>query len=184
MADFPHDRFDELPDDLLRRGAHRAPPRRGRGWIALLWAVIAAIILIALGLTVLSLLTPRDDASDSSYLSSPVASPSQTPTAQAKLDPDIPLTIVNGTTTARLANQIGDQLVKEGWKGAAQGVGSRLTASEQDVEKTVVYYSAPAEEGAARALVASLKTGDVQLSDDFPDSPITIVIGADYHPEG
>lgn len=184
MAEFPHDRFDELPDDLLRRGAHRAPPRRGRGWIALLWAVIAAIILIAAGLTVLALITNQDSASRSSYVSSPSASPSTTPTAQAKLDPDIPLTIVNGTTTDRLANSIGDELVKEGWKGAALGVGSRLTANTPDVKETVVYYSDPLDEGAARALVASLKVGDVRLSDDYPGSPITIVVGSDYKPKG
>jgi hypothetical protein len=184
MADFPPDRFDELPNDLQRRGAHRAPPRRGRGWIALLWAVIAVAILIAAGLTVLSLLTNEDSASRSSYVSSPTASPSATPTAQAKLDPEIPLTIVNGTTTARLANHIGDELVKEGWKGAALGVGSRLTASTPDVDKTVVYYADPSEEGAARALVAALKVGAVQLSDDYPGSPITIVVGSDYQPKG
>jgi hypothetical protein len=116
-------------------------------------------------------------------VSSPTASPSATPTAPAKLDPNIPLTIVNGTPTARLANRIGDDLVKEGWKGAALGIGSRLTASAPDVDKTVVYYADPSEEGAARALVAALKVGEVQLSDDYPGSPITIVVGSDYQPK-
>jgi hypothetical protein len=186
MAIYPHDRFDDVPDDLLRRGAHRAPPRRGRGWIALLWAVVATVVLIVGGLTVLSLLTNRGNPFSSQYVTTPSASSSasssSTPTAEPKLDPDIPLTILNGTTTPRLANQVGDKLAAEGWNGAEEGVGSRLNASEQNVEKTVVFYSDPANEGAARALVASLKVGEVRLSNDFPASPITVLLGADYKP--
>jgi hypothetical protein len=50
------------------------------------------------------------------------------------------------------------------------------------VDKTVVYYSDPANEGAARALVASLKVGEVRLSKDYPASPITVLLGSDYRP--
>ena len=84
--------------------------------------------------------------------------------------------------TRGLANQVGDELVAEGWDGAAVGVGSRANASSQDIDKTVVYYSDPADEAAARALVLALKVGDVVLSDDFPGSPVTILIGSDYRP--
>ena len=186
MATYPHDRFDELPDDLLRRGAHRAPPRNGRGWIALLWAVVATVVLIVGGLTVLSLITNRDNPFTSQYVATPDASssaaPSSTPTAEPKLNPDIPLTILNGTTTAQLAKQVGDKLVAEGWKGAEEGVGSRLNASENTVQKTVVFYTDPANEGAARALVAALKVGEVRLSNDYPASPITVLLGSDYTP--
>ena len=152
MAIYPHDRFDDVPDNLLRRGAHRAPPRRGRGWIALLWAVVATVVLVVGGLTVLSLITNRGNPFSSQYVNHPQrrlrAQPRRgTPTAEPKLDPDIPLTILNGTTTPQLANQVGDKLVAEGWKGADEGVGSRLNASQQTVEKTVVFYSDPANEG-------------------------------------
>lgn len=179
MATFPKDRFDEVPDDLLRRGAHRAPHKRTRGWIGLLWAVIATVLLIALGLTVLSLITNREEEPPA-----PTPSVSTAPTASPKLDPNVPLTILNGTPVPELANQVGDKLVKEGWKGAVEGVGSRLSASSRDVKKTVVFYSDPANESAARALIASLGTGQVRLSNDYPASPITILLGADYRPEG
>jgi hypothetical protein len=186
MAIYPHDRFDELPDDLLRRGAHRAPPRHGRGWIALLWAVVATVVLIVGGLSVLSLITNRGNPFTGQYVGTPdatsSATPSSTPAAEPKLDPDIPLTILNGTNTAQLANRVGDKLVAEGWNGAEEGVGSRLNASENTVEKTVVFYSDPANEGAARALVASLKVGEVRLSNDYPASPITVLLGSDYTP--
>jgi hypothetical protein len=186
MAIYPHDRFDELPDDLLRRGAHRAPPRKGRGWIAVLWAVVATVVLIAGGLTVLSLITDRGLPFTSQYVGTPSAgpsdTPSSTPTAEPKLDPEIPLTILNGTTTAQLANQVGDKLVAEGWNGAEEGIGSRLNASQNTVQKTVVFYTVPANEGAARAVAAALKVGEVRLSKDYPESPITVLLGSDYKP--
>lgn len=186
MANYPHDRFDELPDDLLRRGAHRAPPRKGRGWIALLWAVVATVVLVVGGLAVLSLITNRGNPFTSTYVATPSATPSatesSTPTAEPTLDPDLPLTILNGTTTAQLANEVGDKLVAEGWNGAEEGIGSRLNASENTVDKTVVFYSDPANEGAARALVASLKVGEVRLSNDYPASPVTVLLGSDYKP--
>lgn len=182
MATFPKDRFDELPEDLLRRGAHRAPPKRGLGWVGLLWALIATVLLIVLGLSVLSLITNRDNPTAGDYVGAASPSASSTPTAAAKVDPKIPLTILNGTPTPQLADQVGDKLVKEGWKGAVEGVGSRLTASDRAVEKTIVFYSDAANEGAARALVASLKVGGVRLSNDYPASPITILLGADYKP--
>ena len=50
MAKQLHDRFDNLPEGLLRIGAHRAAAKRGRGWIAFAWAALATGILVALGL--------------------------------------------------------------------------------------------------------------------------------------
>jgi len=43
-----------------------------------------------------------------------------------------------------------------------------------------VYYTDPANEGAARALVASLKVGTIVLSKVYTESPITVVLGSDY----
>ena len=46
---FPRDRFDDLPE-TGRVGAHRAENPRMRGWVVLLWAVLATIVLIAVGI--------------------------------------------------------------------------------------------------------------------------------------
>ncbi|MGH1549227.1 hypothetical protein ACRAWB_08665 [Leifsonia poae] len=52
---FPRDRFDEIPEDLTRVGAHRAPRPKGRGWIAVGWAVLATLVLVGAGIFGLSL---------------------------------------------------------------------------------------------------------------------------------
>jgi len=72
--------------------------------------------------------------------------------------------------------------VKQGWSGAAPGIGSRTNAGSSDITKTVVYYADAANESAARAMVLSLKIGEIRLSSAFPGSPITVVIGSDYVP--
>jgi hypothetical protein len=59
MATFPRDQFDAIPDDLTRVGAHRAPAKKGRGWLAFLWAVLATVALVAGGLFTLSRLDSK-----------------------------------------------------------------------------------------------------------------------------
>jgi len=57
---------------------------------------------------------------------------------------------------------------------------SRANTAKPDVVKTTVYYTDPANEGAARALVTSLKVGTIVLSKVYTESPITVVLGSDY----
>ncbi|MCU1414100.1 MAG: hypothetical protein JWN80_1440 [Microbacteriaceae bacterium] len=180
MATYQRDRFDSVPDDLLRTGAHRGPQKRGRGWITFAWAALATGILVVVGLLGLAIVNGKlaNPFASSSVAAS--ATPTPTPTMTPLLNPTIAITVLNGTATANLANSVGDNLVKQGWGGAAQGVGSRANASATDVKQTVVYYSDPANEGAARALVLSLKVGTIQLSDVYSQSPLTVVIGSDY----
>ncbi len=183
---FPQDRFDGLPGDLERVGAHRAPARRGRGWIGFAWAALATGVLVAAGVVGLAVFTSSlafdlpFTGTDAAASDPPAESAS--PTAEPQLDPAIPITVLNGTTTTGLANTVGDLLVGEGWEGAAIGVGSRSSAATQDVAATAVFYSDPANEAAARALVQSLGVGAVRLGNDYPNSPMTVVLGADYVP--
>lgn len=184
MANFPEDRFDQVPTDLQRVGAHRAPKKKGRGLIGFAWAVLATVLLTGAGLVGLA-------AIDSSihfdfFPAAPTVAPTESviPTAEPTLAPDIPLTILNGTPTVGLSNQVGDALVALGWTGAGEGVGSRANASADDIEETVVYYADPSLEGAARGIVDALGVGVVRLSTDFPGSQITVVIGLDYKPIG
>ena len=58
MANFPQDPFDEVPADLKRVGAHRAPRKRGRGAIAFAWAALATGVLVVGGLYGLSRVNP------------------------------------------------------------------------------------------------------------------------------
>lgn len=184
MATRIRDRFDEIPGELDRVGAHRAPARRGRAWISVGWAALATVVLVAAGLFGLSLLNPNLDLD----LGTPGAgvdegdTPAGGDAAAPVLDPTLSITVLNGTATAGLANVAGDALVEQGWEGAAQGVGSRANAEANDVEVTLVYYNDPANEGAARMLVEHLGAGEVRLSNAYPASPVVVLLGADYEP--
>ena len=184
---YPKDRFDELPDDLQRIGAHRAPARRGRGWIAFAWAALATLVLILGG--IIGLRTFVGMELDIPFLSTtpspgPVVAPTRTPTAEPVLDPSsidparaITTSIYNGTTAAELQNTVGDALTAAGWT-----IDARARASTSDVAVTTVYYSDPANEDVARGLVVALGIGEISLvpAETFPGNPLNIVIGADY----
>jgi hypothetical protein len=188
MATRIRDRFDEIPDDLHRVGAHRAPARRGRGWIAFAWSALATVALIAGGLFALTLLNPDleirvpgvDTAEPTAGAEAPPVGDDGEAAAEPALDPALPISVINGTPTTGLATTVGDFLVAQGWGGAAQGVGSRATAATSDVETTQIFYSDPANEAAARMLVEHLGVGELRLANDYPASPMTVLIGADY----
>lgn len=185
MATRIRDRFDEIPEDLLRVGAHRAPAQRGRGWIGFAWAVLATVVLIAAGLFGLSLLNPDLEIRIPGTGTS-TAAPGETdaPVEEAApvLDPAVSISVLNGTATTGLATEVGDFLVSQGWEGAALGTGSRANAASNDVATTIVFYSDPVNEGAARMIVQNLGVGEIRLSNDYPASPITVLVGADYVP--
>ena len=192
MATQSTDRFDSVPDDLLRTGAHRAAPKRGRGWVAFAWAALATGVLVAAGLFGLAVIRgtinlPFTSPSAAATVKptstpTPTSTATPTPTAAAKINPALAITILNGTKTKGLAAAVGDTLVKQGWSGASSGIGTRGNASSSDITKTVVYYGDAANVSAARAMVLSLKVGELRLSPEFPKSPITVVLGSDYVP--
>src|SRR4051812_48891939 len=145
MPTYPPDRFDRPPADLQRVGAHRAP-RPARGWITFAWAAVATAILVGLG--VLAMFVINDRVAFNPFGSSAptvTAEPTTTPTVQPTLDPSVNVIVLNGTTVAGLAGQVGDALAGQGWT-----VGSRSNATTQDVKTSAIYYGDPSLEGAAR----------------------------------
>lgn len=193
------DRFDTLPDGIDRVGAHRAPAKSGRGWIGFAWAALATGVLVGAGILGLSLFTDSINLPFADTVGGDVAEPLPEETVPVPepvapvQNPDVSITVLNGTTTTGLANTVGDTLVAGGWCGATgvnevvdgpcvgrSSEGSRANAATQDIAATVVYYRDAIDESAARALVESLGVGEVQLSAVYPESPITVVIGADY----
>jgi hypothetical protein len=179
MAKYPRDQFDDLPVDLARVGAHRAPPKAARGWITFAWAALFTGIFVIGGIAALNAYRGLSFLGEAPPVS---ATPSAEVTAEPILDPAliaperaITITILNGTTTIGLENVAGDSLV--GWP-----VGARLIASNRTEEKTIVYYSNPADEDVARGVVVALGVGEVRESNAYPGAPVTVVIGADYLP--
>ena len=185
MAAYPKDRFDQLPEDLKRIGAHRGPKKKGGGWVGFAWALLATGVLIFGGLWGLSNIVGVDVGLPIfEPAPTPTPSPTPTPTADPVLDPttidparNIQVTVLNGTSAAGLENTVGDALVAVGWK-----VTARTNAGQKDVEKTTVYYSDPLNEDVARGLVVSLGKGEIRLvgPDTFPGMALTVVIGVDY----
>lgn len=188
MASFPPDQFDEIPGDLARVGAHRAPPKAGRGWIRVGWAALATVVLVVVGLFVLSRLYPAFKLdlpfAGASASATPTPTPSKTADAvtdPTKVDPKLKLSIsvLNGSPTDGLQNKAGDVIKAAGWPDPA-----RADASTRAEKTTVVYYRSADFEGIARGLAQLIGAKQVQLSDAYLGAPVTIVLGSDYKPAG
>lgn len=187
MARFPQDQFDEIPDALDRVGAHRAPARKARVWLRLLWAALATVALVAAGLYGLSRINPQFSL-DLPDLGDPAAGPTVDPlpiadpvTDPALVPEDLGLyfSILNGSEVPGAENTLGDELLGAGWPDPL-----RARASTSDVETTTVYYRTADFEGIARGVVEQLGVGRVILSDAYLGAPVTILIGSDYAPAG
>lgn len=185
MERFPRDRFDELPRGIERVGAHRAPGRRGAGWIAFGWALVAVVVLTAGGLFGLSFLNPDlsifpaatqtetpEPEPEPEVTAEPVTDPS---TVEPELLQQLAIAVLNGTGTQGIGAIAADQIAAAGWPRPA----TAAAESEAEVE-TVVYYADPADEGYARGIAQLIGAVDVQLSDAFVISDITVVLGSDY----
>ncbi len=186
MANFPQDQFDQVPVELKRVGAHRAPRPRGRGAIMFAWAALATGVLVVGGLYGLSRLDPNfsfalpgigggdEEPVASPSASGPVVAPVTDP---ATVDPALGLTIsvLNASPAESIQNTAGDAILAAGWPDPA-----RANADQRDAEATVVYYRSAEFEGIARGLVQLLGVGTVQLSDRFLGAPVTIILGSDY----
>ena len=178
MPKYPKDQFDDIPADLARVGAHRAPPKAGRGWITLAWAALFTGLFVLAGVLGLNLLNGQGFlGGGSEETGSPTSSPSMT--AEPVLDPTtidparaISITVLNGTTTVDLEKTAAAALT--GWP-----VGATLVASNRTEPTTIVYYGDPANEDVARGLVLALGVGEIRESTAY-NAPITIVVGADY----
>lgn len=186
MATFPQDQFDEVPAELKRVGAHRAPRPKGRGAIAFAWAALATGVLVVGGLYGLSRINPDitfalpdfgGDGGDPA--ATPSASASSVPpvTDPTTVDPalNLSISVLNGSGTDGLHNIAGDAIKAAGWPNPA-----RNPSTTTDEETTVIYYRSTEFEGIALGLQQLLGVGTLQLSDRYLGAPVTIVVGNDY----
>jgi len=176
-----HDRFDHLPHNLHRVGAHRAPGRRGRGWVAFWWALGVTVVLIAAGTVAILSLSNRLDIAIPGVTPSSApaesAAPSAAPTPEATVAPDLNVTVLNGSSSNGVAASAAATLTAAGWN-----VGATSNASSQDQPTTIVYYADAGLEGAALGVAQSLPGAQILLANDFVDSgaELTVVVGNDY----
>lgn len=184
---YEKDRFDVVPHDVKRVGAHRAPRKAGHGWIPFGWAVLATLILVGISalwilgidnnLNLGSVFGENTPSATATHTTTPTTTTTPTPTVAPTVDPKLSVTVLNGTTTAHLAQQVSDKLKKAGWK-----VSGVANASQSDLADTVVYYADPTLEGAAKGLAKSLPGATLRITQDFADSgaDLTVVVGANY----
>jgi hypothetical protein len=106
MAKYPRDQFDDIPVDLARVGAHRAPPKAARGWITFAWAALFTGIFVVGGVFALNTFRGLSFLGEEPPVNT---TPSVEVTADPILDPSliapergITITILNGTTTVDL----------------------------------------------------------------------------------
>ncbi len=185
MAEFPKDRFDDIPRNLHRVGAHRAPARPGRGWVSFAWAALATGVLVLAGMVGLSALNGTGPFDLPIFASEETAVPEPDPqetmppvTDPAAVDPelDLTITVLNGSPTDGLQDAVGDLLAQQKWP-----VGARSNAAERNVEETLVYYNAREYEGIARGVLQAIGSdGEAVFSDVYLGAPVTVVLGADY----
>lgn len=191
MASTPRDRFDDLPDDLVRVGAHRSPAPRGRGWIGFAWAALATGALVVGGLYGLSLVNPAISF-ELPDLGGGAAQPGATITPQPVVtpitDPDlvdpsltVTISVLNAGPNDGVQDEAVAQITQAGWP---QPVGA--VAAARDQEQTRIYYNgasyAPVAQGLAQLL--GTDSANVVNSDFYLGAKITIVLGGDYAPTG
>lgn len=158
-------------------GAHRAENPRLNAWVALLWASVAAIILIIGGTFAMFVFSGR-------IVLFPEASQTQTtaPEDEGVLDVTFPVLILNGTPDTGLEQRTRDTLVNVGWSGTDVEAG---TSGVTDFPTTTVYYLLEDDEQAALGLANLLGGADIAQSDHYSDPAkpdqrvLTVVLGLD-----
>lgn len=187
---FPRDRFDDLPEGTGRVGAHRAENPRMRGWVVLLWSVLATVVLVVLGIFATLIAQGRIVLSPQPEQTS-AATP--LPEASPVVDMSFSVVVLNATTESGLATQVKDVIVGAGWPAESVTSGE---AGSTDFPTTTVYYAFPADESAALGLAEVIGGAEVARSDyyanlympqDDPDTEgdesqvklLVVVIGAD-----
>jgi len=172
---YPQDRFDDL-QDTDRVGAHRAENPRMRGWVVLLWAALATVVLIAAGIFGTLIASGRIELAPT-----PTPTVSAAPEVTPVKDTTYQVQILNATPEQGLATQLKDVVVQAGWAEDAVIAGE---AGSQDFPTTTVFYSAAADEAAAKGLAEAIGGAATEQSDAYvapsPDvKQLTIVVGLD-----
>ncbi|WP_395640170.1 LytR C-terminal domain-containing protein [Pseudolysinimonas sp.] len=191
MARTSRDRFDDIPDDLVRVGAHRAPAKRGRGWVAFAWAALATGLLVVGGLYGLSRVNPAISF-ELPELGGGIAQPGVTSTPEPEVDPitdpalvdpavaeTLSISVLNGAPTADLEDAAVAQITQAGWPEPSGAV-----AGAREEEFTRIYYNGAQYEGIALGLAELLGTDPANIfnSDFYLGATVTIVLGSDYTP--
>jgi hypothetical protein len=179
LPTYPSDRFDELPTaaegDARRVGAHRAEqPRMRRGRIVL-WAAVATVLLVAVGILGTLWAGGRFGAAPTT----PVV-PTSGVTATPVIDTSYTVLVLNATTDPALGGSVSADVIAAGWSADDVTAGE---AGSHDFAETTVFYATAEDEGAARGLAQAIGGADIEFSEAYQDGEelkqLVIVLGAD-----
>jgi hypothetical protein len=155
-----------------------------RAWVVLLWALLATIVLVAIGIFGSLVATGR-------VTLFPASSATPTPVASMSpvLDTSFGVVVLNATPETGLATRTRDTIVAAGWPADSVLPGE---AGTTDFAQTTVYYSAPEDRAAALGLAgviggAQVGQTDIYLQEDDPATEVdesavdqlTVVLGLD-----
>lgn len=184
MANYPRDRFDEVPEDLTRKGAHRSPAPKGHAWRVFLGAAIAVVVLVGLGFIWVRVVSnnvavnPNDlkqstvPASTAAATKSATPTPTPTPTANRSAS----VVVLNGTTRAGIGRGAAAKLTPLGYQ-----VPTPTNAPKNTVQVTTVYYTKADDKVTAEDVAKTLGATKVEESQEFASSgAIVAVLGQDY----
>lgn len=163
----PKDRFDDLPADSGRVGAHRAENPRIRGGLVLLWSAIATIVLVTLGIFGSMVATGRI-----TLFATPEPTVSVAPTVAPVVDTTFSVIVLNATPQRGLAGSVRDTVIAAGWAPDAVIDGD---AGSEDFATTTVYYARAEDEAAARGLAGVIGGAAVRFDTSYQptDDPAT-----------
>ena len=148
-----------------------------RGWVVFLWAALATIVLVALGIFGTLLVTGRV-----ALFPTPEPTVAPLPIVTPIVDPTYEVLVLNATPEPGLATQMKDVVVAAGW---AEDTVLASEAGSTDFPETTIYYYLPADEAAAAGLSeviggAKLEQSDLYQPADDPEArQLTVVIGLD-----
>ena len=148
-----------------------------RGWVVFLWAALATIVLVALGIFGTLLVTGRV-----ALFPTPEPTVTPLPIVTPVVDTTYEVLVLNATPEPGLATQMKDVVVAAGW---AEDTVLASEAGSTDFPETTIYYYLPADEAAAAGLSeviggAKLEQSDVYQPADDPEArQLTVVIGLD-----
>lgn len=149
-----------------------------RGGIVVLWSIIAIVVLVAAGIFGTLVVTGRV-----TLFPSPSSTPRPIATAEPVVDTSYKVSVLNASTQSGLAGALAQKIIAAGWSSNDVTAGD---AGSSDFQTTTVFYTDPAEEGAARGLAQTIGGAAVSLSDAYKSlvdaaggKLLVVVIGAD-----
>lgn len=156
-----------------------------RGWVVFLWALLATIVLIAVGIFGSLVVSGRI-----TLFPEPTPTPTPTPVVTPVVDFSYEVLVMNATPESGLATRTRDLIITAGWPADLVTAGE---AGVTDFAETTIYYVFPEDEAAAAGLAgviggATLTQSDFYQVEDDPATTdvdesaakqLTVVLGMD-----